>query len=1000
MSAASPAPPPRRAAAPSRRRGILLPTALVVGGVLLLISLASGVYTDFAWYRQLGFSSVYTKRLLTQAVLFVVGAVVMAAAVAASLTIAYRTRPIYAPVSQEAQNLDRYRESLEPLRKVVIVALPALLGLFAGSSAAARWETVLLFLNRTPFGTVDAQFGQDVGLYVFTLPAVGFALGFLTAVAVLSLLAAVATHYLYGGLRLQGPGQRTTKAARVHLATIAGVLALLQGISYFVDRYTTVVDGSAAFVQGAGYTDVNAVIPARLFLAIIAVLVALLFFSTIVTGNWRVPIGGIGLLVVFAIIIGGVYPAIIQRFQVTPSQQARESEYIQRNINATTAAFRIGGVETTEYNPTTQGVPGALSADSATAASIRLLDPAIVSPTFRQLQQLRNYYGFPDALDVDRYTIDGQSQDTVVSVRELDSGNIPGNGSWINDHIVYTHGFGVVAAAGNRTAADGAPAFIEQNIPPTGQLGEYEPRIYFGEGSPDFSIVGAPEGDPAQELDYPGTGTGSAQDRKNTYDGDGGPRVNNLFLKLLYAIKFRDQNILLSSSVTSASQILYDREPRDRVQKVAPWLTLDGDPYPAVVGGRVLWIVDGYTTSSQYPYSQAQDLGEATTDTATRSDAVAALQRRQVNYIRNSVKATVDAYTGAVDLYAWDQSDPVLRSWEKVFPGTVRPRSEISGDLMSHLRYPQDLFKVQRAVLEQYHVRTANAFFTRENFWSLPADPTAGSDSTLQQPPYYLTLRMPGQEQASFSLTSSYIPARGQSQNDERSILTGFLAVDADAGNEEGTVRRGYGQLRLLQLPTTSQVEGPGQVQAQFNSDPTISTELNILRRGATTVDLGNLLTLPIGGGLLYVQPVYVRSTEGTQVPLLQRVAVSFGNTIAFEPTLDQALNQVFGGDSGAPPVEGQVPPAGGSTPPTTPPTTGVPTDPTVAAALADAQTALQDGQAALGRGDFAAYGEAQTALAAALQRAVEAEQAAGGAAPAPAPDAAPSPSPSATSGG
>ena len=426
-----------------------------------------------------------------------------------------------------------------------------------------------------------------------------------------------------------------------------------------------------------------------------------------------------------------------------------------------------------------------------------------------------------------------------------------------------------------------------------------------------------------------------------------------------------------------------------------------------MVDGRVLWIVDGYTTSSRYPYSQAQDLGEATTDTATRSDAVAALQRRQVNYIRNSVKATVDAYDGSVDLYAWDESDPVLKSWEKVFPGTVKARSEISGNLMSHLRYPQDLFKVQRAVLENYHVRTANAFFTRENFWSLPADPTAGSESTLQQPPYYLTLRMPQQEQASFSLTSSYIPARGRSQNDERSILTGFLAVDADAGNEKGTVRKGYGQLRLLELPVSAgTVEGPGQVQAQFNSDPTISGQLNILRRGATKVRLGNLLTLPIGGGLLYVQPVYVQSTGGTQVPLLQRVAVSFGNTIAFQPTLDLALNEVFGGSSGAPPVAGQVPPADGTgtTPPTTPPpATGTPsTDPTVAAALADAQTALQQGQAALAKGDFAAYGEAQTALADALQRAVEAEQAAGGGTggdAATAPDAAASPSPT-TPGG
>ncbi len=1000
MSTASPAPPPPRSApAASRRRGALLPTALVVGGILLLISLASGVYTEFAWFKQVGFDSVYTTRLITQAVLFVVAGLVMAAAVAISMAIAYRSRPIYAPVSQEAQNLDRYRESLEPLRKVVIVALPALLGLFAGTSAAAQWSTALLFINRTSFGMKDEQFKQDISLWVFTLPAVTFLLGFLTAVAVLALLAGAATHYLYGGLRLQGPGQRTTKTARVQLAVIAGFLALLQAISYFLDRYSTVVDGNAAFVQGAGYTDVNAVIPARFFLAIIAVLVAVLFISTIFTGNWRIPLGGIALLVVFAILIGGVYPALIQRFQVVPSQQAREQKFIQRNIDATSTAFGIDGVELTDYKPETKGVQGALSEDTATAASIRLLDPAIVSPTFRQLQQVKDYYGFPDALDVDRYALEGESQDTVVAVRELDSSNIPGGGTnWINDHIIYTHGFGVVAAAGNRVTSEGEPAFIEQNIPPTGELGEYQPRIYFGEDSPNYSIVGAPKGAEPQELDFPGSST--SQDRNNTYAGEGGPMVNNLFLKLLYAIKFRDQNILLSSSVTEESQILFDRSPRERLQKVAPFLTFDGDPYPAVVDGRVKWIVDAYTTSQEYPYSQAQDLGTVTTDAGTAAQSVAALQAAQVNYIRNSVKATVDAYDGSVELYAWDEKDPVLASWRKAFPDIFKSREDIDGDLMSHLRYPADLFKVQRAVLQRYHTKDANTFFSRENFWSLPKEP--GNES-LAQPPFYLTLRMPGQDEASFSLTSSYIPF--QDRNDERSILTGFVAVDADAGNEKGKVREGYGKLRLLQLPNNPPVSGPGQVQANFNASPAISTDLNLLRQGASQVKLGNLLTLPIGGGLLYVQPVYVQSSEGTQVPLLRRVAVSFGSEIGFADTLDEALNQVFKGqsgvtteeevpapvegDGGAPPADGGVTPPEGSAPP------AAETDPTGAAALADAQKALKAGQDALAEGDFAAYGEAQQDLADALAKAIAAEDAAaapgGAAAPAPAP--APSPS-------
>ena len=1006
-----PSPPPRPAgparptAGGRRRRGALLPTALVVGGLLLAISLASELYTDYLWFRQLRFQDVYTTRLITQALLFLAGAALMAAAVASSLSLAYRTRPIYAPVSQEAQNLDRYRESLEPLRRVVLVALPTLLGLFAGSAAAGQWQTVLLWINRRPFGEVDPQFGHDISFYVFSLPLARFALGFLIAVLVLSLLAAAATHYLYGGFRLQGPGPRTTRAARVHLAVLAGVLALLQGASYFLDRYSQLINGQAAFVDGAGYTEVNAVIPARFFLAVIAVIVALLFFATIATGNWRIPLGGIGLLVVVAIVAGGVVPAVIQRFQVDPSELTRERDYIQRNIDGTLAAFGVDDVASETYEPTTQGAANALRDDAETAASIRLLDPAVVSPAFRQLEQVRGYYGFPDALDVDRYEIDGQSQDTVIAVRELTQATVQDN--WNNDHIIYTHGYGVVAAAGNQRSPSGQPAFIQQGIPSQGALNVEQPRIYFGESSPDFSIVGAPEGAPQRELDYPDDDEEGGE-ANFTYDADGGPSVGNLFHRLLYAIKFRDQNILLSDAVNSRSQILYDREPRERVQKVAPFLTLDGDPYPAVVDGRVVWIVDGYTTSNAYPYSQQQELGEITQDSATQAQAVAALQRRQVNYIRNSVKATVDAYTGEVDLYAWDEDDPILEAWSETFPSAIQPLREIDGQLMAHLRYPEDLFKVQRAVLANYHVEEADSFFTREAFWQVPNDPTQGTDTAagIDQPPYYLTLQMPGQEEATFSLTSSYIPRAAADQT--RNVLTGFLAVDADAGSETGVKREGYGTLRLLELPTAANISGPGQVQNEFDGTPRVSNELNLLRAGgATTVIRGNLLTLPIGGGLLYVQPAYIQGSGSGSYPLLQRVLVSFGDEIGFAETLDEALDQVFDGEAGAnagdfelgggeAPTDPEVPPTDPGGPPTDAPTPppSAPPGSELEAALAEANQALQEGQAALAQGDFAAYGAAQERLAAALERAIAAEQAAGGgAAPAPTtPEATPAP--------
>ena len=974
-----------------RRRSPLVPTLVVLGVLVVALGLFAEVWTEYLWFRQLDFSGVYRTRLVTQVLLFLLGGGVMAAAVGASLSFAYRSRPVYAPVSPEQQSLDRYRESLEPLRRLVLVALPAGLGLFAGSAAAQQWQTVLLWLNRVPFGATDAQFGIDVGFFVFTLPFLRFVLGFLTAVVVLAGLAGGATHYLYGGLRLQGAGEKTTRAARVHLALLAGLLVLLQAASYWLDRYSQLLDDGGRFT-GAGYTGVNAIIPARGILAGIAVITAMLFIATAFSGSWRLPAIGVALLVVSAIAVGGIFPAVVQQFQVRPSEQARETPYIQRNIEATRAAFALQGVEEISYDAQQEAERGALRADAETAASIRLLDPAIVSPAFRQLQQGRQYYGFPDALDVDRYDIDGESRDAVMAVRELDLSGLADNArSWINDHTVYTHGFGIVGAYGNQRQPSGEPAFFQQGIPSRGELEVDEPRVYFGERSPLFSIVGAPEGAPERELDYPDDDAPNGQ-RNTTYQGDGGPRVGEPLNRLMYAIKFRDQNIILSDTVNSESQILYDRHPRERVEKVAPFLTLDGNVYPAVVDGRIKWIVDAYTTSDAYPYSELEPLGEATTTSLTAtSQAVVALRQREVNYIRNSVKATVDAFDGSVTLYAWDEQDPLLQAWMKVFPNTVQPMSEISGELMSHLRYPEDLFKVQRQVLSSYHVTDASAYYSQQDFWRTPNDPTAGENNP--QPPYYLTLQMPGQESPSFSLTSSYIPrATGTSV---RNVLTGFVAVDAEAGGADGERRDGYGQIRLLQLPRSSVVPGPGQVQNDFNANPRVSQALNLLRQGESQVMNGNLLTLPVGGGLLYVQPVYVKSAGETSYPLLQRVLVAFGDNIGFAETLDEALDQVFGGDSGAEAGDaGADPtpaPADGEQPaepaePEAPAEPEQPADPDAPApleqgaqarlnqALQDANDAIQQGEAALAESDFAGYGAAQERLRQAIEAALQAE--------------------------
>ncbi|MGN6426391.1 MAG: UPF0182 family membrane protein [Leifsonia sp.] len=962
-----------------RRRAAVWITLGVIVALIILFFVFAGLYADILWYQQVGFLNVLTTQWLAGIAMFFVGFLGMAVPLWLSIQLAYRLRPVYAKLNTQ---LDRYQQVIEPLRRLAMYGIPIVFGIFAGVSAASRWQTAALWLNGTSYGKTDPLFHLDIGFYLFALPFYRSAVGFASAVVLISLIATLATCYLYGSIRVSGREVRISKSARVQISIIAGLYLLLQGISIWLDRYATVTDSNVNdLVNGAAYTDVNATIPARAVLAGAAVFVAILFFVTAFVGRWRFPMVGTALLIIAAIVVGAVYPWIIQKFQVDPSQKTLETPYIQDSINATRDAYGLSDIEVIPYNASTNAQPGALRKDAATAAQIRIIDPAVVSPSFQQLQQFRQYYSFPRTLNVDRYAIEGNQQDAVVSVRELNQSGLTSR-SWFNDTVVYTHGYGMVAAYGNKRSTDGQPVFLESGIPVQGSLGEYEPRVYFGQQSPTYSIVGAPKGSKPVELDYPG-GENDAQQTYTTFSGNGGPKLDNVFKRLVYALKFQDEQILLSDAVNDDSQILYDRDPIKRVQKVAPYLTLDSQAYPAVVDGRIKWIIDGYTTSDQYPYSHVGSLSDAIADTETPKPAYAF---DDINYIRNSVKATVDAYDGSVTLYAWDAKDPILKTWEKVFPTTVKPVGDMSAQLLSHVRYPQDLFKVQRSVLGQYHVTDAGSFYSREDAWTTPNDPTSSPSDPTLQPPYYLTMQMPGQKAPSFSLYSTFIPqAAGDSS---RSVLKGYLAVDADAGATKGTVASGYGKLRLLSLPSSDTVPGPGQVQNNFDSDTAVSQALNLLRQGKTEIINGNLLTLPVGGGLLYVQPVYVKSTGETSYPLLQKVLVAFGDQIAFEDTLDQALDKLFGGDSGATAGDNNVPSTGnggtsggsgstgggsGSTGGGSGSTSGQ-NNAALQQALQQAKQALADRQAALKAGDWAAYGAADERLQQALQAALAAE--------------------------
>ncbi|MCP1504582.1 uncharacterized membrane protein (UPF0182 family) [Curtobacterium herbarum] len=986
-------------------------TIIVLAALVIGFFIFASLYTDYAWFTQLGFERVLTTRWLAGTAMFVAGFLGMAVPVWLSITLAFRFRPVYAKLNSQ---LDRYQQVIEPLRRVVMLGIPAVLGVFAGLATAPRWSMVLEYFNRTPFGKTDPQFGLDIGFYVFELPFWRAVVAYSSAVVLIAGLAALAATYLYGALRFGGREVRISRAARIQLAVTAGLYIALQAASLWLDQYAALTKDNS-LITGAQYTEVNATIPGREIMAGIAAIVAILFIVTAVIGRWRISIVGTGLLLVAAIVIGGIYPWIVQRLQVAPSERSFESAFIQRNIDATRDAYDVAGVKERDYDATTTASSGALSEDAQTTANIRIIDPKIVADTYSQLQQYRQYYKFPDQLDVDRYQVDGKTEDTVLAVRDIDLDGLGASATQYNRTFVYTHGYGVVAAYGNQRASDGKPVFIESGIPAGGDLGKYQPRVYFGENSPAYSIVGAPKGTKDVELDYPSGSDDNDGNATTTYAADGGPKIGNFFNRLVYAAKFQSEQILLSNAVNANSQILYDRDPVQRVSKVAPYLKLDKDAYPAIVDNRIQWVVDGYTTSNAYPYSQSQSMTDSINGTDTGS-----FRTDQVNYIRNSVKATVDAYTGKVTLYAWDTTDPVLKTWQKIFPTSLQPVSSMSADLLAHVRYPTDLFKVQRSILGTYHVTNANSFYSGDDAWTTPVDPTStstsagdsdsagsgsGTNTTTtnalgtqttatnpdQQDPYYLTMKVPGSGTA-YSLYSTYIPKQNSSSN-ARNVLTGYLAVGSDAsGAGKGKKGKGYGKLTLLTIPKTDSIPGPSQVQNLFNSDPTVSQELNILKRGNSTVKQGNLLTLPVGGGFLYVQPVYVQSTSSGSYPLLQKVLVAFGDKIAFEDTLDQALDKLFGGNSGAAAGDsgaasgsgsdsgdsGSGTSTGGATGGATGGSTGGSSagssNPDVQQALSDADKALRAREQAYADNDLVAAAEADKQLQQAIEAAIAAE--------------------------
>jgi uncharacterized membrane protein (UPF0182 family) len=605
---------------------------------------------------------------------------------------------------------------------------------------------------------------------------------------------------------------------------------------------------------------------------------------------------GLAVMAGGALVFGVIWPSVVQRFRDKPAASQLELKYIDRNLTATRAAYGLNNISTSIL-PATQTMSGAaLSAQAARNAQIRLIDPNRLSATFAVQQQVRSYYTFKSTLDIDRYPIAGKLQDVAIATRELNTAALPNSQrTWSNNHLVFTHGYGVVAAPTDRMQ-DALPQFIEGDIPPKGQLGLTVPQIYYGQVGNGYSIVGGNK--TPREFDHPATNGGTQAN--TTHSGGGGVPIGSIFHRLLYAWKLRSSSILFSSEINSHSQLIYNTNPRGRVAAVAPWLTLDGDTYPVVVAGHVVWVVDGYTTSSHYPYSQLTNLRSATSTTLTQNGSSVTQPGTQINYMRNSVKAVVDAYSGRVTLYAWNPTntpDPELSTWEKAFPGLIKSQRDIPAALLPHLRYPTDLFNLQRQLLTRYHVTTPSDFYSGANFWQVPTDPVIRSSTSTNSygqtvtssppsiPSVYMTMSPNGSSAPVFSL-SSLLVTTNPGLN-----LTAFLSVDAQPGPD-------YGHFTMLEAPASANLESPSQIQNGIESTSRVAKALSLERAGNSTVILGNLEAMPLAGQMLYVEPIYTQAKRGSSPqPILRHVVTVYGENgvTGFASTLDASLRQALG---------------------------------------------------------------------------------------------------------
>ena len=885
--------PRRRRFRPARSRTGLL----VVLAVLFVLFISSrgiaSFYTDYLWFGELELTSVWRGVLWAKLGLGVVFTALFFLLMYVNLWIADRIAPAFRPLGPEEEIVERYHEVVGARGGLVRTAISGLFALIAGPGAASHWDEWILFRNHVPFNVDDAQFGRDIGFFVFQLPFWRFVVGWMFAAIVIVLVVTAVAHYLNGGIRVQTPGQKVTPQVKAHLSVLLGVLALLKAAGYYLQQFE--LDFSTrGVVQGATYTDVKAQLPALKLLIGISIFAFLLFLVNIFIRGWILPVLAVGLWVLTSVAAGAAYPAFIQSFRVNPEESTKEAPYIKRNIEATRTALNIDvrekDMKNFAYDDKSLNAQGLVD-NAETIRNVRLWDPKVLQLSYQRLQGLRTFYEFNDA-DIDRYDLNGRTTQVLIAARELNTAGVTSS-SWVNRHLQFTHGYGAVLSPANAVTPEGDPQLIVKDLPPTGDIPIDEPGLYYGENLEGYAIVKTEQ----REVDFP---QANGTNKTSTYRGTGGVEMNSVFKRAALALRFGDYNAFISGFVTDKSRALYVRDIRARVRKVAPFLRYDNDPYPVLMKApddgknRIFWVQDAYTTTNRYPYAE-----RASTDRLPTASGL----NTSFNYVRNSVKVVIDAYNGSMKFYAVDSKDPVLKAYQKAFPKLFTPGSEMTDELRSHLRYPEDLFRVQTNAFGLYHITDPAEFYNKADAWDIAQDPgsglvgsggttattnaqgVVGPSRELRMDPYYLLMRLPGEQEEDFLILQPFVPT---SRDDSRKNLTAFMVAKSDPQD--------YGQLEVFVMPRNSQVPGPALVDAQINQDPNISREITLLGQASSgsRVRLGSLLVIPINQSLLFIRPLYLEA-ERTAQPQFKKAIVVFANRAVMRDSLREALVELFG---------------------------------------------------------------------------------------------------------